>query len=69
MTPEIKELMLAYLAAHDGEWGNKECDVCRYSPDLIATEKWVRGSGKHSGFCDLCPDLCPDHGRELGVVW
>ncbi len=69
MTPEIKELMLAYLTAHDGEWGDLACDVCRCSPDLIATEKWVQGSREHSGFCDLRPDLCPDHGRELGVVW
>ena len=69
MTPEIRELMLAYLAAYDGEWGDEGCDVCRYSPDLIAMEKWVRGSGEHFSFCDLRPDLCSDHGRELDVVW
>ena len=69
MTPEIKELMLAYLTAHDGDWDSLGCDVCRYPRDLIATKKWVRGSGGHSDFRDLRPDLCPDHGRELGVVW
>jgi len=68
MTARMEELMLAYLAAHNGEWKRGACDVCRSPLDFDAAKKWVTGTGA-KGFADLTPDLCDEHARELSLVW
>ena len=66
--------MLEYLAAYQGKWKDirgtgRDCDVCIRGETYHTLQKWVRGDGTHEGYATESPDLCLNHGRELGVVW
>jgi hypothetical protein len=63
--------MRAYLKQHNGKFilGSK-CDVCCVDdkPDNYGLLEFLirDDTGEYSY---EFPNLCPDHGRELGVVW
>ena len=74
MTPGQKRVMLEYLAAYQGKWTDirepeRDCDVCTRGETYQTLRQWIRGDGTHEGYATEPPDLCLDHGRELGVVW
>ena len=70
MTAAHKELMLRYIKQCKGRVEfDGDCDVCwieRPGTELILESYISDGEG---GLTNLAPILCPDHGRELGVVW
>lgn len=66
--------MLEYLAVYQGKWtdtegSNRDCDVCIRGETYHILRCWVRGGGTYKGYAGEPPDLCLDHGRELGIVW
>ena len=70
MTPGQKRVMRAYIKQHGGavEIG-KKCDVCWAEvPGRMSLRVYLEGH--HAKRYSIhVPNLCPDHGRELGVVW
>ncbi len=71
MTVKQKEQMLAYIKQHQGRVTiGRQCDVCYVDKKPAhhgLPEYLVRSdTGEYSS---IYPNLCPDHGRELGVVW
>ena len=70
MTASHKRLMRRYLEQHHGEVEiGVKCDVCWAEvPERMSLQLYIEG---HHGtkFSIHTPNLCPDHGRELGVVW
>ena len=46
-----------------------DCDVCMVErPNTRTTLSSYLDDGE-GGFTNLPPILCPDHGRELGLIW
>jgi hypothetical protein len=70
MTAAHKELMLRYIKQCSGEVEIRgDCDVCwAERPSARQTLESYLDDGEGS-LTRLTPILCPDHGRELGVVW
>ena len=70
MTAYQKRLMRRYIKQHKGEVEiGRECDVCWAEvPNRMPLTSYLTG---HHGkeFSIHIPNLCPDHGRELGLVW
>ena len=72
MTAEQKKHMRAYLVQHHGTHIiGKECDVCYVDKvDKTHYELLEYLTRSDTGeFSHTLPNLCPDHGRELGLVW
>jgi hypothetical protein len=63
--------MRAYLEQHNGRFIlGKECDVCWVDSklhDYGLREFLMRSDIEEYSY--QTPNLCPDHGRELGVAW
>ena len=73
MTVKQRELMLKYIALYkrEGIEIGDSCDVCRADIGIKELAFYIRGvyPEKISNEAGCRPNLCPDHGRELGVVW
>ena len=65
--------MSAYLEQHHGQFIlGKRCDVCyvdKMSDDYGLVQWLTKADTALGGYSHILPNLCSDHGRELGVVW
>ena len=72
MTAAQKELMLRYIALYKEEGVNMDggCDICLVNRLGKPLPTWLDAvfPNKKEGY-GCRPNLCLDHGRELGVVW
>ena len=70
MTASDKRTMRAYIRQHKGVVKiGRECDICWAEvPNRMSLRVYLNG---HHGerYSIHVPNLCPDHGRELGVAW
>ena len=70
MTDAHKRLMRRYIKHYKGKVEiGEECDVCWAEvPERMSLQLYIDG---HYGraFSVHPPNLCLDHGRELGVAW
>lgn len=72
MMGECREIMLRYITLYEEEGVEigVACDICHAGRNRETLENWLRPVC-HTKLTDdgSRPNLCPDHGRELGVVW
>ena len=71
MTDQQVKHMLAYIKQHQGHVTiGRQCDVCYVDDKPVhygLPEYLMRSdTGEYSA---IYPNLCLDHGRELGVAW
>ena len=72
MTDAHEKLMLRYITLYqeEGVEIGENCDICHVTQSVKTLSDWLHVvyPTKKEGY-GCRPNLCPDHGRELGVVW
>ena len=71
MTVQQVEHMRAYLEQHHGQFIlGRKCDVCWVDSTAgdYGLQEFLMRSDREE-YSRQLPNLCLDHGRELGLVW
>jgi hypothetical protein len=64
--------MLQYITLYteEGVEIGAGCDICHVDDSIASLRRWLVEVYPNKLNADGCrPNLCPDHGRELGVAW